>query len=522
MAKKRTGRTGLLAITTVTALAVAACGGGAGAGGISATGEIDTAAVLRVASAGTSKNLDPYLQDTIGGWSYLTVLYDRLTMVDENDNLVPGLATSWSFAEDGSYLELKLRDDVTFNDGTPFNADAVAANIERGKTLEGSVAAAPFKSIVGVVPVDEYTVRLRLAPGSGVALPGLFSTAIGMMVSPKAIADGVDLRNGPGLAGSGPYVVSDYVPSESMRLTRTDRPYWDPEVGRLGGIDIQTVADASTRMNGMQTGTLDVTWVSSASEIVQSQTLADRDLFNIEKVPFRSTLGVYLRPRGAFANAELRQAAAYAIDPEAVSALFSGNCTPYRQMFPESSWASDPGYEYPYAFDPEKAKALVQKNGGASVALTFGAGSNTEKPSNVIHAALSGAGFDAELNPIPLNQLEPRFIAGDFDQMVSNAFTPKMDPAETVDTYLLRNYSIASENPDIAALSQKAANPVLSEDERAGLYHEISEKTLAEATWIPICHQTNATLYSDRVVNADSVPWVNTGIFDLRRVAMTK
>ncbi|GAA4482016.1 ABC transporter substrate-binding protein [Rhodococcus olei] len=510
-------------MVAVAALTVAACGGGAGNGPtVAGRGEIDPAAVLRVASAGTAKNLDPYLQDTIGGWSYLTPLFDRLVMVDEHDKLIPGLATSWNFAPDGSHLDLTLRDDVTFNDGTPFTAEAVAANIHRGKTLEGSVAAAPFKSIVDVTSVDEHTARIALAPGSGVELPGLFSTNVGMMISPKAIAAGADIRNDPGLAGSGPYVVTKFVPSESLTMKRGDRTYWDPEVGRVGGIEIRTIPDASTRLNGMQTGALDVTWVSSASEVVQAQTLAQQGSFNIDKVPFRSTLGVYLQPQGALANPELRQAVAHAVDPESIRALYSGNCTPYRQIFPESSWASDPGYQYPYSFDPEKAKELVQKNGGARVSLTFGAGSNTEKPSNVIQAALTAAGFDADLNPVPLSQLEPRYIAGDFGQMVSNAFTPKMDPAETVNNYLLRNYAIAKGDPEVAGLAAKAADPTLSDDARAALYKEISARTLSEATWIPICHQTNATLYSNRIVNATSIPWVNTGIFDLRHVAMTR
>ncbi|MFC9516322.1 hypothetical protein ACFTSD_11385 [Nocardiaceae bacterium NPDC056970] len=52
--------------------------------------------------------------------AFLTPLYDRLNTVDEKCNPVTGLAESWTFADDGSYLELVLRDDVDFNDGTPF------------------------------------------------------------------------------------------------------------------------------------------------------------------------------------------------------------------------------------------------------------------------------------------------------------------------------------------------------------------------------------------------------------------
>lgn len=524
MTHTRFGKGKLVTALAVAALSLSACGGGASSTTNSGSigGEVDPAAVIRIASAGTSNNLDPQQQMTIGGWSHLTALFDRLMTVDSNDKIVPGLAKSWEFSSDGKYLELKLRDDVTFNDGTRFDAEAVAATLKRGKTLAGSTSAAALAGIIDITAPDIYTARIELAPGAGVELPGVFTTPVGMMISPAVIAAGTDLRNDPGLAGSGAYVVTKYVPGESLILKRSDRPYWDAEGGRLGGIDITLVPDASTRLNAIQTGALDLTWVSSASEVVQANTLADRGAFAIDKVPFRSTLGVYLRPTGQLADQGIRQAVAQSINPDEINALFSGNCTPHNQMFPKTSAAFDPDYKYPYAFDPEAAKALVQKNGNTKITLTFGAGSNTEKPTNVIQSALSTSGFDAELNPVPLNQLEPRYIAGEFDQMVANSFTPKVDPAETVNFYLVNNFKFAADDPEILGMIEQAADPTMSENNRAELYQKISAKTLEKALWVPICNQTNATLSSNKVVGADDVPWVNVGIYDLRHLAMTK
>ena len=83
--------------------------------------------------------------------------------------------------------------------------------------------------------VDEYTVRFHLVKGAGVQLPSTFATNVGMMVSPEAFDDpSVDLANDPGNAGSGPYIVTSYVPTESMTVERAPS-YWDPEVGRLAG-----------------------------------------------------------------------------------------------------------------------------------------------------------------------------------------------------------------------------------------------------------------------------------------------
>lgn len=518
----RSGKSATAAL--VAAIALVGCGGGQSNGGPTQVmnTDLDRAAVLRVTAAAPSRNLDPYLQTSYGGWGYLTPLFDRLTMVDKDGNLVPGLAKSWQFAPDGAYLELTLREDVSFHDGAKFDAAAVAANIARGKTMAGSTVVAALDDITSVDVVDPMTVRLNLVKGSGVELLGLFSSNVGMMVSPKVIEAGTDIRNDPGQGGSGPYSVTKYVPEESLDVTRAEVPYWDDAAGLLGGISFRSVPDATTRLNGLQTGATDISWVSSANEIVQAQSLADRGVIGVDKVKFRNVLGLMMRPRDDLAKAEVRQAVARAIDPEAIGALFSGTCTPYRQMYPESSWAADSSYQYPYTFDVDKAKSLVQSAGGAKITLTFGAGTNTEKPANVLQSSLAAAGFDADINPVPNTQIEPGYTSGTYLSMVSNSFSPKADPAETTNTFVVGQYDLGNGNQQIASLVKSASDPTLSQDERAGMYHEIWSKTLAEAMFVPICNQTNATIFSDKVVNADNIPWVDTGIFDLRYVGMTK
>ncbi|MBQ1069294.1 ABC transporter substrate-binding protein, partial [Micromonospora sp. D75] len=113
----------LLAATLVVGACSATGTGDPGA----TTGEIDPDAVLRVSASSPFQNLDP-AQPAPGGYPYLTLIYDRLTMVDSTDQVVPGLAKKWTYAQDGSHLELALRDDVKFHDGTPFDANAVKVN----------------------------------------------------------------------------------------------------------------------------------------------------------------------------------------------------------------------------------------------------------------------------------------------------------------------------------------------------------------------------------------------------------
>ena|SRR5690606_4273587 len=96
------------AVLVAAMLGLAACAGDAEESDTQAPAgdsEIDPNAVLRFTAAAPSRNLDPVLQTSYGGWGYLVLIYDRLTTIDKDDNVQPGLATEWSFAEDGSYLE---------------------------------------------------------------------------------------------------------------------------------------------------------------------------------------------------------------------------------------------------------------------------------------------------------------------------------------------------------------------------------------------------------------------------------
>lgn len=509
------------ALAAAVALAAAACGGG-GSSSSSSGGEIDPDAVIHVSTAAPSRNLDPHLQTSYGGWGMLTPIYDRLTMVDADGNITPGLAKSWEFADDGSQLKMSLRDDVTFNDGTQLDAQAVADNIDRGKSLPDSAVVDQLSAISSVDVVDPQTVHMNLREGSGIDLPGVFTTNVGMMISPEAITAGADIRNDPGDAGSGAYIVASYTPSESLTLKRSDNDYWDPEGGRVAGIEIMSTSNASTRLNGIRTGVTDLTWVSSANEIVEAKNLEGQGSYQINEVEYQNVLSLMMRPYGDLENLEVREAVARAIDPEGIDALFSGTCTPYRQLNPASSWATDPDYKYPFTYDADKAKQMVEDAGGAAITLTFSAGANTEKSANVLQSQLTAAGIDVELDPVPYSQAEPRTAAGDFQAVITNSFQPSPDPATTVAKFVTGAYEFSGGDPGISTLAEQAADPTLSQDKRADLYKEIWSQTLDEALVVPICHQLQVAVANDKVVDVDDIPWVNIGVFDIRTISMTK
>ena len=110
---------------------------------------------------------------------------------------------------------MSLREGVVFHDGTPFNAEAMIANIDRSQNLPESRRKSEVASITGVEAVDEYTVRITLDAPDATLLAQLADRA-GMMISPTAAEEmGVDFGSAP--VCSGPFSFVERVQPGSYR-----------------------------------------------------------------------------------------------------------------------------------------------------------------------------------------------------------------------------------------------------------------------------------------------------------------
>ncbi len=117
---------------------------------------------------------------------------------------------------------VKLRKDVVFHDGAPFNAEAVKYNINRSMTIEGSRRKGELNMVSGVEVIDEYTVKILLKQPYIPLLAALADRA-GMMVSPKAAqAEGKNFSHHP--VGSGPYQFDNRVSQDRIVLDKQSRP----------------------------------------------------------------------------------------------------------------------------------------------------------------------------------------------------------------------------------------------------------------------------------------------------------
>src|SRR5215468_1414869 len=146
---------------------------------------------LRIGLAEDPDILDPTMARTYVGRIVFSAFCDKLFDIDEKLNIVPQLALSHETSADGKTVTIKLRPGVKFQDGEPFDADAVKFTLDRDMTMQGSLRKAELAQVDKVEVADPLTVKLLLkAPFS--PLIAQLTDRAGMMVSPKAVKEAGD------------------------------------------------------------------------------------------------------------------------------------------------------------------------------------------------------------------------------------------------------------------------------------------------------------------------------------------
>ena len=191
---------------------------------VAALSQTAAAQTLRIVLREDTDIVDPTLTRTYVGRIEFAGLCDKLFDIDEKLHIVPQLATGYEWA-DPKTLVIHLRPDVTFQDGTKMDADAVKYSLERHMTMPGSFRRSELSSVDHVDVVDPLTVKMVLKAPSSPLLATLTDRS-GMIVSKKAAeAEGKDFSQNP--------VCSRAV---QVRRARGERPpdagsrypgYWD-------------------------------------------------------------------------------------------------------------------------------------------------------------------------------------------------------------------------------------------------------------------------------------------------------
>jgi peptide/nickel transport system substrate-binding protein len=307
-----------------------------------------------------------------GGWIQENFtarqVLDNLVSHTEDGSVVPWIATDWGVSGDGRAWTLSLREDVSFTDGTPLDAEAVAYNFDYWLDGGNGTAAAHLGGFYDHSEVvDEYTVRIHLSAPFAPFLSTISQSYFGLQ-SPTALQTRTDEENCTEPIGSGPFTVKDWKRGEYIEFERNDDYDWAPENARhqgpahVAGIRWNIVPDNTSRYGSLLSGEMDAIGEVPAVNIAQARREYD---FTQYITPGRPVVMSLNTQRGIFTDQRVRQALSFATDREAnVESAFLGT-VPFEpsgylsQSTPD--YDRDAATEYP--FDPERANALLDEAG---------------------------------------------------------------------------------------------------------------------------------------------------------------
>ncbi|OLT11190.1 hypothetical protein BJF79_04705 [Actinomadura sp. CNU-125] len=204
-------------------------------------------------------SFDPTRLNTGSGLLYWQAVYDTLVRLDARRRPVPGLATSFEYNDDQTELTLDLRRGVTFSDGSAFDAEAAKANLDRFRTTDGP-GKATAASIEEVRVAASHRLVLRLSEPDPALLANLAS-ALGAMASPRALEAGTVAQKP---VGSGPYVHDAAGSREGTVSYTRNKSYWGNKDFPFDDLEIVTLADPNTVLNGLKAGQIDAAAVRPA------------------------------------------------------------------------------------------------------------------------------------------------------------------------------------------------------------------------------------------------------------------
>jgi peptide/nickel transport system substrate-binding protein len=363
--------------------------------------------------------LDPTLvAGAIIGGHELAAVYDVLFTYDHGtDTVVPRLAESMTPSQDYTRWTLRLREEITFSDGTPLTAQLVADNIDRYfADTATSPAAGLLRPIMTKRVVDERTLEFTLEK-PWFEFPKVFADQPGMIVNTAAIGDDPEAfaAQPPPEAGLGPYVVERNAPGEEIVMVARD-DYWDGPVC-VERVRFVSVPGARATYDAFQAGELDVAFLREEVVIAEAEADGTEGVFD---TAHGGQILFLNHAEGRPANdPRIREAIWLAVDDQVVNdRVFQGTMLNSKSLiYPDSPLGSDAIAVVPT--DPERAAALVEdaKADGYDGTLDIVCPTTPPSPDSAVtfQGLLEAVGFDVNVTTIPANEHVGSVLATNFD-----------------------------------------------------------------------------------------------------------
>ncbi|MEP9368740.1 ABC transporter substrate-binding protein [Xanthobacter sp. VNH20] len=450
------------------------------------------AASLHVGIQDDPDALDPATNGTYAGRFVLSALCDKLVDISPDLKIVPQLAESWEWAPDGKSITFSLRKSVTFQDGTPLDAEAVKFNFDRMKTMPDSKRKAEITPVLGAEVISPEKVRLTLSDPF-VPLLSVLTDRAGMMVSPKAAKEkGENFGAAPVCAG--PYEFVERKSRDLIRVKKFDK-YWNAPAIGYDEIVYDYVLDSSVRLARLRAGDLDIMERVAPNDLKSVRENADLALYSAPGLAVSHLAMNLNNGEGSKAlfnqDPRLREALELSIDRTVINKVaFNGEFVAGNQMMPPSSPFYDKARPIP-ARDLAKAKELMAAAGHPKVPIeiTYGNALSDGRVAQILQSMISQAGFEVKLLPLESATATQRFLSGNYQAYIGN-WSGRPDPDPT-----LVSFFACDGSQNTGKYCDKAFDALLTEargeaDEakRKQLYDKATEMYLAARPTLPLYH----------------------------------
>lgn len=544
-------RVSAIALSACLAFLVA-CGGGASSSAPSTAASGDTAqsgtatVVAEGASVSQEKDIvaavevdittmDPVdTSDTLSG-GVQRLIMDGLFGFDNDMNVIPMLATEYEANEEATEFTFKLREGVTFTDGTAWNADAAVANFAKwgDKTLGLKRTSLLSNMLDNVEVVDEYTIKVNLVESFGAFINTLAHPAM-VIMSPKQIEAGVDACKEEAI-GTGQYKFVEWIPGDhvTVELNKdwwgyseelTDgKPLAEKDAG-FKSITFKPVPESTTRVSMLQANDAQIMWLvptesvellkSDANVAVETRaSLIARYIFlNTQKEPFN--------------DVRVRQAINYALDKEAYVQVVDNGLAgvPDTIIGPDTQFAKK---QTPYDRDLEKAKKLLADagypDGFESTLIATNTGANTKRAqfiqqqlaevgikitiiqeeSAVVNDKIQGAPSDGKEAVVEMHLSGWSSSTGDADWALRPVFASESVPPNSFNISYYNNPEfdqllkdgLATADPAVREAAYAKAQDILWED------CPVITTSIDFMSWATSSKVVNVSLYPDGAIN---------------------
>jgi peptide/nickel transport system substrate-binding protein len=461
---------------------------------------------LIMARAVDATGLDPHLQTAFASLRLVDLIYEPLVRTDADLNIIPALAESWEFSDDGMTLTFHLRQGVTFHDGSAFTSEDVTASLNR--ILDEATGAATRSNLLSIDSMeapDDYTVVLHLNLAD-VPLVAALSSRNAAILSSDVIANGDPATD---VIGTGPFMLDSWTPDEKTVL-KANPNYWG-DGPYVDGIEIRIIPEEASIVAALRAGEVDFALLNDPL----IATLLEGDAtITLNRTPDISYHVLQLRAAvPPLDKLEVRQAISCAIDRQEVvdvAALGEGQVTGPLTM---------PAFRIPldelFCYTPDLNKAHdLMKQAGMEAGFTLPVIVGVAEPptalseAQVIQEQLKAINIDVQIESLELATYVDRWLAADFTAAIAlNGGRP--DPYPMYSRYFqygAQFENVAGYEDDTLDSLMKAGQTETDPAKRYEIFAEFQKHLAEVCPWIWLYTQYNYTAQQSYVTDFTPTP----------------